>query len=101
MISGLNLPISRVSSSELLRVPQDEALVQYDELDALLTQFVLNSSVGATPPWLANLHTQLLDWTGFSLDKSINNRSYCSKSRRSNNGIRRESSGKVFCILDA
>lgn len=24
----------------------DEALVQYDELDALFTQFVLNSSVG-------------------------------------------------------
>jgi len=53
---------------------QDEALVQYDELDALFTQFVLNSSVGVTPPWLANLHSQLLDWTGFSLDKNINNR---------------------------
>lgn len=26
----------------------DEALVQYDELDALFTQFVLNSNVGGT-----------------------------------------------------
>ena len=27
----------------------DEALVQYDELDALFTQFVLNSNVGGKP----------------------------------------------------
>jgi len=48
--------------------------VQYDELDALLTQFVLNSSVGVCPPWLAAFHTQLTEWTGLSIDKNINNR---------------------------
>jgi hypothetical protein len=49
--------------------------VQYDELDALLTQFVLNSSLGVSPPWLASLHTQLAEWTGLSIDKNINHRS--------------------------
>ena len=33
---------------EMLGV-QDEALVQYDELDALFTQFVLNSNVSESP----------------------------------------------------
>jgi hypothetical protein len=54
---------------------QDEALVQYEELDALLTQFVVNSSVGVCPPWLAAFNTHLTDWTGLSIDKNINNRS--------------------------
>jgi hypothetical protein len=48
--------------------------VQYEELDALLTQFVVNSSVGVCPPWLAAFNTHLTDWTGLSIDKNINNR---------------------------
>ena len=53
---------------------QDEALVQYDELDALLTQFVLNSSVGVCPPWLTAFQPQLSEWTGFTVEKNINHR---------------------------
>ena len=48
--------------------------MQYDELDALFTQFILNSSVGVSPGWLEAFNTQLSDWTGFSLDKNINSR---------------------------
>ncbi len=48
--------------------------MQYEELDALLTQFVVNSSVGVCPPWLAAFNTHLTDWTGLSIDKNINNR---------------------------
>lgn len=33
----------------------DEALVQYDELDALFTQFVLNSNVGGISLFFQNL----------------------------------------------
>ena len=49
-------------------------MIQYDELDALFTQFVLNSSVGASPSWLSTFNSTLLDWTGFTLEKNINNR---------------------------
>ena len=45
----------------------DEALVQYDELDALFTQFVLNANVGESPAWLDTLSNELLDWTGWFL----------------------------------
>nr|CAD7438798.1 unnamed protein product [Timema bartmani] len=50
----------------------DEALVQYDELDALFTQFVLNSNVGDTPAWLGTFQVPLEDWPGIVLDCNIN-----------------------------
>ena len=64
----------------------DEALVQYDELDALFTQFVLNSAVGGislsgdfffhanvffytdAPKWLSAFQSQPNDWSGVCLD---------------------------------
>ncbi|XP_034946157.1 trafficking protein particle complex subunit 10 isoform X2 [Chelonus insularis] len=45
----------------------DEALVQYDELDALFTQFILNSEVGDTPLWLNSFRSPLNYWTGIIL----------------------------------
>ena len=52
---------------ETLGLP-DEALVQYDELDALLTQFVLNCSVGAVPGWVERLSREAEDWSPLSLE---------------------------------
>ncbi|XP_076622335.1 SIDL trafficking protein particle complex subunit 10 isoform X2 [Colletes latitarsis] len=50
----------------------DEALVQYDELDALFTQFVLNSNVGDTPIWLNLFQTPLNNWKGVNLSNGTN-----------------------------
>ncbi|XP_047359612.1 trafficking protein particle complex subunit 10 isoform X1 [Vespa velutina] len=50
----------------------DEALVQYDELDALFTQFVLNSNVGDTPAWLNLFQTPLNNWAGVNLSNGVN-----------------------------
>ncbi|CAK9800247.1 Trafficking protein particle complex subunit 10 [Anthophora plagiata] len=50
----------------------DEALVQYDELDALFTQFVLNSNVGETPIWLNLFQTPLNNWKGVHLNNGTN-----------------------------
>ncbi|EZA55391.1 Trafficking protein particle complex subunit [Ooceraea biroi] len=50
----------------------DEALVQYDELDALFTQFVLNSNVGDTPGWLSLFQTPLNNWGGVNLNNGTN-----------------------------
>jgi len=50
----------------------DESLIQYDELDALLTQFVLNSSVGEIPSWLDKFTKDLSEWTPLSLNKASN-----------------------------
>ncbi|KAJ8891446.1 hypothetical protein PR048_003974 [Dryococelus australis] len=50
----------------------DEALVQYDELDALFTQFVLNSNVGEVPAWLGSFQSALDSWPGLVLDRSVN-----------------------------
>ncbi|XP_067013704.2 trafficking protein particle complex subunit 10 [Anabrus simplex] len=50
----------------------DEALVQYDELDALFTQFVLNSHVGDTPAWLSSFQCQLDSWSGIILSQTVN-----------------------------
>ena len=44
----------------------DESLIQYDVLDALLTQFV-----GDIPTWLDEFTKNLDDWTQLSLDKII------------------------------
>ncbi|RWS12306.1 trafficking protein particle complex subunit 10-like protein [Dinothrombium tinctorium] len=49
----------------------DEALVQYDELDALFSQFVLNSNVGGIPVWLKNLSERCDVWHGLCLSKSV------------------------------
>jgi len=68
----------------------DESLVQYDELDALFTQFVLNSHVAGkiyivrpnfviwlilhlflslleSPPWLTQFSSNFNNWSGVSL----------------------------------
>lgn len=50
----------------------EEALVQYDELDALFTQFVLNSNLGETPAWLTQFQTPLESWEGLSLTSGVN-----------------------------
>ncbi|XP_053994215.1 trafficking protein particle complex subunit 10 [Hylaeus volcanicus] len=50
----------------------DEALVQYDELDALFTQFVLNSNMGDTPIWLNLFQTPLNNWGGVTLSNGTN-----------------------------
>ncbi|XP_075227904.1 SIDL trafficking protein particle complex subunit 10 [Lycorma delicatula] len=50
----------------------EEALVQYDELDALFTQFVLNSNLGETPEWLAGFQGPLESWPGLTLSHTVN-----------------------------
>ena len=50
----------------------DEALIQYDELDALFTQFILNSSVGDSPSWLESFNKDLSDWSPLTLDVNKN-----------------------------
>lgn len=40
----------------------EEALVQYDELDALFTQFVLNSNVTESPKWLSRFQRPIETW---------------------------------------
>lgn len=50
----------------------DEALVQYDELDALFTQFILNSNVTASPMWLQRLAESCSNWSGLSLNPAVN-----------------------------
>ncbi|GIY00231.1 trafficking protein particle complex subunit 10 [Caerostris darwini] len=51
----------------------DEALIQYDELDALFTQFVINSNVGDMPEWLTCFSRPCDIWSGLCLlrEKSI------------------------------
>lgn len=49
----------------------DEALIQYDELDALFTQFVLNSNVGDTAVWLSTFQTPLNNWSGVKLNNTV------------------------------
>lgn len=59
----------------------DEALVQYDELDALFTQFVINSNVGDMPEWLSNYSKSCDVWSGVCLmrEKSIHLREILQK----------------------
>uniref|UniRef100_T1J3P9 Uncharacterized protein n=1 Tax=Strigamia maritima TaxID=126957 RepID=T1J3P9_STRMM len=49
----------------------DEALVQYDELDALFTQFVINSNLGDTREWLLTFSGPCLCWEGLSLSPDV------------------------------
>lgn len=52
---------------EMLGV-HEEALVQYDELDALFTQFVINSASGDSPEWLTQLAAVGCEsWAGLRL----------------------------------
>lgn len=50
----------------------EDALVQYDELDALFTQFVLNSHISNGPAWLASFQRPLQAWKGIRLSPSAN-----------------------------
>lgn len=45
----------------------EEALVQYDELDALFSQFVLNSNVTKSPKWLDNFRQPITSWQAVKL----------------------------------
>ncbi|XP_060864841.1 trafficking protein particle complex subunit 10 isoform X2 [Metopolophium dirhodum] len=49
----------------------DEALVQYDELDAMFTQFILNSQVGNVPQWLTEFQVVLEWWSAVLFMKNI------------------------------
>ncbi|XP_064489263.1 trafficking protein particle complex subunit 10-like [Ornithodoros turicata] len=52
----------------------DEALVQYDELDALFTQFVINSASGDMPEWLYEFASVgCSEWPGLCLKRGIKN----------------------------
>ncbi|KAK2162700.1 hypothetical protein LSH36_93g03036, partial [Paralvinella palmiformis] len=51
----------------------EDALVQYDELDALFTQYVLNHAAGDTTPWLSTFTaSQNQTWDGLCLSQPIN-----------------------------
>lgn len=45
----------------------EEALVQYDELDALFSQFVLNSNVTESPKWLDTFRQPVTSWQAVRL----------------------------------
>ncbi|XP_026809852.1 trafficking protein particle complex subunit 10 isoform X1 [Rhopalosiphum maidis] len=49
----------------------DEALVQYDELDAMFTQFILNSQVGNVPQWLTEFQVVLEWWSAVLFMENI------------------------------
>ncbi|XP_065339814.1 trafficking protein particle complex subunit 10 isoform X2 [Cloeon dipterum] len=72
-----------------LKGAEDEALVQYDELDALFTQFVRNASLigkvnfvlrngkqqhlnflSEPPPWLTSFSAPLKEWRGLGIDSN-------------------------------
>ncbi|XP_025413073.1 trafficking protein particle complex subunit 10 isoform X2 [Sipha flava] len=49
----------------------DEALIQYDELDAMFTQFILNSQVGNVPQWLTKFQGALERWSAVLFMENI------------------------------
>ncbi|PIK36033.1 hypothetical protein BSL78_27141 [Apostichopus japonicus] len=49
-----------------------EALVQYDELDALFSQFIINSQAGEKVSWLSNFTDSCNCWDGLNLSDPIN-----------------------------
>lgn len=61
----------------------EDALVQYDELDALLTQFVINAAQGEAPPWLQTLTDCRSSWRALCM-KSQNSSQASSNSTLSN-----------------
>lgn len=50
----------------------ESALVQYDELDALFTQFLRNSSLTDTPQWLSAFQAPITKWYGLYLTTKVN-----------------------------
>lgn len=46
-----------------------EALIQYDELDAMLSQFVLNSVIGETPRWIRVFEEAPQSFEGIKMDR--------------------------------
>ncbi|XP_014670123.1 PREDICTED: trafficking protein particle complex subunit 10-like isoform X2 [Priapulus caudatus] len=50
----------------------EDALVQYDELDALFTQYVVNYSAGDTTEWMATFMRPCICWDGLSLAVETN-----------------------------
>lgn len=55
---------------EMLSLYED-ALVQYDELDALFSQFVINSNLGDMYPWLQKLSDNCDTWHGLCLSPGV------------------------------
>ncbi|XP_057707819.1 trafficking protein particle complex subunit 10 isoform X1 [Corythoichthys intestinalis] len=49
----------------------EDALVQYDELDALFTQYVLNFAAGDTAKWLGSFCSPVSNWSGLLLRRPI------------------------------
>ncbi|XP_034416815.1 trafficking protein particle complex subunit 10 [Cyclopterus lumpus] len=49
----------------------EDALVQYDELDALFTQYVLNFGAGDTANWLGSFCAPVRSWSGLLLRRPI------------------------------
>lgn len=49
----------------------EEALVQYDELDALFSQFVVNGVTSECVSWLNNFQRPLEQWHGLKFGYSI------------------------------
>lgn len=49
----------------------EEALVQYDELDALFSQFVVNGVTSECVSWLSNFQKPLERWHGLKFGCSI------------------------------
>lgn len=48
----------------------EEALVQYDELDALFSQFVVNGITGESINWLTDFQKPLEQWHGLLINNS-------------------------------
>lgn len=46
-----------------------EALVQYDELDAMFSQFILNSRFGQTEKWLKEFEKPIFEFHGISMNE--------------------------------
>ncbi|XP_023939099.2 trafficking protein particle complex subunit 10 [Bicyclus anynana] len=49
----------------------EEALVQYDELDALFSQFVLNSNIAESPKWLETFRQPITSWQAVRLTSLV------------------------------
>ncbi|XP_077981439.1 trafficking protein particle complex subunit 10-like [Glandiceps talaboti] len=56
---------------EMLKLPE-ESLVQYDELDALFSQFVINTQAGESPSWLSSFTSECNCWDGLNLSQAVN-----------------------------
>ncbi|XP_038059010.1 trafficking protein particle complex subunit 10-like isoform X2 [Patiria miniata] len=50
---------------------EEDALVQYDELDALFSQFIINTHAGDNPAWLSSFVAPCTCWDGLNLLPSV------------------------------